>query len=45
MFECVFDGPKNAFDTQKVRLKNKQGICLVKKIESAFKSLKNLKNG
>jgi hypothetical protein len=38
----VFEGFKSAFNTQKVRLKKK--ICLVKKIESAFKGPKNGQN-
>jgi hypothetical protein len=41
----VFERPNNAFNTQKVRLKKKKSICLIKKkkIESTFKGPKSLK--
>ena len=42
LHKCAFQGCKNMFNTQKVRLK-KKNICLVQKIEGAFKGLKGLK--
>jgi hypothetical protein len=34
---------KSTFNTKKARLKKKKSSCLIKKIKSAFKSLKSLK--
>ena len=42
LYGYLFEGLKNAFNIQKVRLKKKK-IRLVQKIESTFKGLKSLK--
>jgi hypothetical protein len=42
LFEIVFKGLKNAFNTQKICLKKKYSFD--KKIKSAFENLKSLKN-